>query len=194
MAPIAVSQSPGSPSVDTASKSAARRPTLVRKRDEAGLESDGDAIHSSQSKKPKVSFKDEVEVKLMGEWEKAPELIREEVQRALERHAHGDDVEYQKLVRIFSTDTDSTEFPSPTVLGHYITALSANAAFLKRPCSALVLAIVTSDWVWRDDTYLSLFLRFLGNLVSAQNTWLGDTLRALVQMFLSRMLPRSHSK
>ena len=186
---IASTRPSGSSSMTASSKSLPGRSTLVRKRDEAGLDSDGVVNPTSPSKKARVTFKDEVEVKVFRGFEKSPELIREEVQRALERHAHGDDVGYQNLVGIYSADSNSLELPSSTTLRHYTVALIANAALLKRPYSELVKAMLSSDWIWRDDSYFSLFLRFLGNLVSAQNTWLGETLWVLVQMFLSSKLP-----
>ena len=187
MAPVAtaVAQLPGASSLKTTPKSVTRRPTLVRKWDDAGLDSDGDRVPSSPSKRARVSFKDEVEVKVVDEWGKPPELIREEVRRALERHAHGDSVEYQHLVSIYSVDTESSDIPSPTAMKHYTVALIANTASLKRPYSELVQAMLKGDWIWRDDGYFSLFLRFIRNLLSAQSTWLRDTLRTLVQMFES---------
>ena len=165
-------------------KSLSRRPTLVRKRSEAGLDLSRHDPPSSPSKRVKVAFNEDVEVKLVDEWDRAPEIVREEVNRALRRYTHGDFEGYQRLVNIYSVNEGQAEIPSNSDLEHHTAALLSNVALLNRSCSSLVRAVLHSDWVRRDEHYVSLFTKFLGNLVSAQGAWLAETLESLVASFV----------
>ena len=159
-----------------------QKPTLVRKRNEADM--DGDTP-SSPSKKAKVTFSPAVEINIISDSEKSPELIREEVRWAVTRHARGDDVEYDKLKNIFSRDFIEADIPSPTTIKNTLAALVGVASDLDRSCSALVQMMLNSDWIRRTDDYVTLFRRFLGHLASSKPTWLAPTLRMLVENFLT---------
>jgi RNA polymerase I-specific transcription initiation factor RRN3 len=158
---------------------------LVRKREETDIDAEADDTPSSPSKKIKVAFSNDVEVRIAEEWEKTPSLIRDEVQRALERHSRGDDSGYEQLMQVFSVDSNSDEAPSSTTIRNYTVALLSNASKLNRSCSGLVRLLLQSPWLGRDDAYVSLFIRFLGNLVSVQGFWLSDVLRMLVENMAS---------
>jgi RNA polymerase I-specific transcription initiation factor RRN3 len=165
-------------------KSAASRPSLKRERDEANMDAERDNIPSSPSKRVRVEFKDEVEVRLVHDWEKAPEVLRHEVRIALDRHARGDDAAYEQLVEVFAADGRQERggevTPTVRTLRNYVLALLGDTTRLNRSCGALVTAVLQSNWVSKDENFVSIFVQFLGNLVSAQGAWLGDVLRVLV--------------
>lgn len=161
-------------------KSSGRRSTLVRKRDDTDFDIHRDSTPSSPSKKAKVTFDNEVEVRVMDEWEKAPAVVREEVRRALERHVLGDDTGYDRVKEIYRRRTSAEDAPSTATLRNYTAALLSSVSALNRSCSGLVSRVLQSDWTGMPDEYIALYLRFLGNLVSAQGTYLGDVLRMLV--------------
>jgi RNA polymerase I-specific transcription initiation factor RRN3 len=135
---------------------------------------------SNPSKRVKVEFSDEVEVRLMHDWELAPAFVREEVRRALEERASGEYIAYDKIVQLFKPEEGAEFEPPMKNLRSYIVGLTSSAASLTRSCSTLIGAILQSDWIRRDESYFTLVLRFFGHLVSAQGVWLGDVLRMLV--------------
>ena len=169
------------------SESLSRRPTLIRKRDSTHLDIEGDAVPPNPGKRPKVTFDTDVDVRVLGEWEKGPELIREEVRRAIAKHAHGDNAGYDRVKEIFSVEPTSEDAPSPTTIRNYMLALLTNVASLNKSCSGLVHAVLESQWLGRDEDYLALYIRFLGTLVSAQGGFVGAALRILVENFTHRM-------
>lgn len=153
-----------------------RRPTLSRKRD------DGDDTYpSSQAKRTKVTFDSDVEVRVMGDWEKAPELIQEEVRRALEKHVIGDDSGYDQVKGIYIAKEDVKDEPSSTTLKNYTKALIGSASSLNKSCSDLVYAVVGSQWLGRDGDYVEMHVRLLAHLATAHGEFLGDVLRMLVE-------------
>lgn len=166
---------PGPPSA-VPTKLLPGRHTLIRKRLE--LE---EASSPSSAKKPKVSFNSNVEVRVVGEWEKTPELIQEEVGRALEKQARGDDSSYLEVKDIYSADKTTENEPSTTTLRNYTAALIGSVSLLNKSRSDLVYAILESPWLQRPEEYATIYIRFLANLVSAQGVYLSDALRMLVE-------------
>ena len=162
---------------------------LSRKRQHTEMDSEGEGASSNEAKRNRVAFSDDVEVNIMEEWEKAPQLVREEVRWALERHKRGDPLDYNLLVATFANDSKDGPRPSLTTLKNTTLAVIANASKLDRSCSGLVKAMLESDWIRQDESYLTLFVRFLGHLVSAQGTWLVTVLSHLVENFLSCTFP-----
>lgn len=159
-----------------------RRPTLVRKRDDRDMELD---TPPSPGKRAKVSFDPEVQVTVVDEWEKAPEIIREEVRRALEKRALGDKSGYDRVVEIYSAQPTGEDAPSPTTIRNYTVALLGNVSLLNKSVSTLVHALLNSQWLGRDEAYITLYIRLLGNLVSAQAGYLTEVLRMLVDNLTS---------
>ena len=162
-------------------KAPTRRPTLVRKRNDADLETDVDVSQRHSGKRLKVSFDADVEVRMMDDWEKTPQVIREEVRSALDKHALGDEAPYDRLKEIFLTKPTAEDAPSPATLKNYTVALLAHVSTLNRSYSGLVHAVLKSEWLGRDEAYMMLFMRFLGSLVSAQGIYLGDVLKMMVE-------------
>lgn len=153
----------------------------------AASDASGDA--PSPKKRPRVQFSEpDVEMRVDG-GEKSAAVIREEVRRAIQRHLSGTDSEaYDRVKEIFSADPRRTDddgslpdgVPSHATLKHHLMGLLANVASLDRSCSGLVHAVLGSQWLGRDEPYVKLFIRFLGNLAAAQGSYLGSVLKMLV--------------
>lgn len=168
-------QPPRAPIAPTTPKSLLRRSTLVRKR-----EDDEDAPPSSPGKKAKVTFDSDVEVRVVSDWEKAPQFIQEEVRRAFAKRALGDNSGYDRLKDVYSKKQSNEEELSPFTIKNYTTSLLANVSALHKSNSDLVHAVLSSDWLGRTEDYVTLFVRLLANLSSAQGVFLGDVVRMLV--------------
>ncbi|KZF26023.1 RNA polymerase I-specific transcription initiation factor RRN3 [Xylona heveae TC161] len=168
----------------------------IRKRDETeDMDLNGEFAAPNPIKRSKVAFDPDVEVRVLGaEWEKGLELVREEVRRALERHAVGDSSEYDRVKEIFTTARLSAgdDAPSPTTVKNYTIALLGNVSHLNRTCSGLVHAALGCDWLGRDESYLAIYVRFLGNLASAHGSYVRPILAMLVDS-LGHVSPRSGS-
>lgn len=168
-----------------------RRPTLVRKYAETNLENESSdyQIPSSPTKRVKVAFNNEVEINLVEEWGKDPELTREEVRRALARYNDGDDTLYNELKDLFITDATTRESTDTPKLWRYTVALLQNIGLIGPHCSDLVQLAIKSNWLRRDDAYVALYQRFLENLLLSQPLWLSPVLHALVDNFLQSQPP-----
>ena len=153
-----------------------RRPTLVRKRDD-----DDGEIPSSPSKKSKVTFDSDVEVRLVEDWERNPQLIHDEVRRAFAKKAAGNSSGYDKIKEIYSPKEDKEDLLTLRTLSGYTSALLGNVSALTKSNSDLVHIILKSQWLGLSEDYVSLFVRLLANLVSTHGTYLGETLRMLVE-------------
>ncbi|KAL8995113.1 MAG: hypothetical protein Q9169_005096 [Polycauliona sp. 2 TL-2023] len=153
-----------------------RKSTLSRKR-----ENDDVLVPSSPSKRSKVSFDSDVEVRLVEEWEKTPSVIQESVRRALLKRAAGDSTGYDHVKAVYMPVKANTEETSAATLRNYTFALLNNVSMLNKDCTSLVHAMLSSDWLGRSDGYVQLFTQFLANLVSAQTLYLHEALRMLVE-------------
>lgn len=153
-----------------------RRPPLVRKRDDVE-----DDSPPSPEKRSKVSFNSNVEVRVLGDWEKAPQLIQEEVRHALEQHALGDNSGYLRVKDVFSVKSKTEDESSNSMLRSYTSALLGNVSSLNRSCSDLVYCVLQTPWLAREDDDVNLYIRFLANLVSAQGVFLADVVRMLTE-------------
>ncbi|KAI9760637.1 MAG: hypothetical protein M1835_000124 [Candelina submexicana] len=150
---------------------------VVRKREVT--DSDEAEPHAS-SKRQRVVFDPEVNVCIMEEWEKSPDIIREEVRRGLERHTSAVDSGYDQIQEIFSMDPRDDGAPSSSTIKNYILALISNVSLLGKKCAGLVQSVLDSNWLGRDDAFVALYVRFLGNLASAQPGYTGAVLKMLV--------------
>ena len=175
-------QRPGGPIGATTPKSLLRRPTLVRKR-----EDDEDVPPSSPGKKAKVTFDSDVEVRVVSDWELAPHLIQEEVHRAFAKRALGDNSGYDRLKDVYSRKKSNEEELSPATIRNYTISLLANISALNKSSSDLVHAVLESDWLGRTEDYVTVFVRLLANLSSAQGVFLGEVVRMLVNNLTAGM-------
>ncbi|CAI7567430.1 unnamed protein product [Penicillium glandicola] len=139
-------------------------------------------------KRPRVQFDQDVKVHDDTSSEKSLAVIREEVRGAIHRHVTMSESEgYDRIKGIFSADPkkqdeDSLlayESPTHTSLRNHLLGLISHVASLDRSCSGLVHAIINSEWLGRDESYVKLYIRFLGNLAAAHGTFLGPVLKML---------------
>ena len=163
-------------SIPDATKPLVRRPTLTRKHDEIG-----DRLSPAPIKRAKVKFDDIIEVKDLQEWGKVPELVQEEVRRALQMHSIGDSSGYNEIKSVFRLSVKGEAECSPSTLRSYTSALLSNIAALDKSCSDLVHAILNSAWINQADDYITLYVRLLANLVSAHGSFLLDVLNMMIQ-------------
>ncbi|KAJ5115260.1 hypothetical protein NUU61_001019 [Penicillium alfredii] len=133
--------------------------------------------------------------------EKSLPVVREEVRRAIHRHVSGSESEaYDRIKEIFTADPKkqdddtmaSYELPTPTSLKHHLMGLLAHIASLDRSCNGLVNAVLNSEWLGRDDSYVKLYIRFLGNLAAAQGTYLNAVMKMLATNL--RNIPRGSGR
>ncbi|KKA18246.1 RNA polymerase I specific transcription initiation factor RRN3 superfamily [Rasamsonia emersonii CBS 393.64] len=147
-------------------------------------------------KRARVQFESDVEMRHLptaadgDENEKSAAVVREEVRRAIQRHVSGTDSEaYDRIKEIFSIDPKKAEedgsydVPTHTTLKRHLMGLLSNVAMLDRNCLGLVNAVLGSEWLGRDESYVKLFVRFLGNLAAAQGGYLRSVLKMLVGYF-----------
>lgn len=159
-----------------------RRSTLVRKRSDDDNMEFGDSVPPSPGKRPKVKFDSDVEVRTVGdEWEKDPAVVREEVRRAVQRHSAGESELYDRIKAIFSADPRKEGSPSGRAVKMHLLGLLANVSLLNKACAGLVFAALDSDWIIKDEAFVTVFIKFLGNLAAAQSAFLNDVLRMLVK-------------
>ncbi|KAL8922171.1 MAG: hypothetical protein Q9172_003673 [Xanthocarpia lactea] len=166
-----------------------RKSTLARKREDDDLPEP-----SSPSKRSKVSFDSDVEVRLVEEWEKTPTVIQEGVRRALLKRATGDSTGYERVKAVYTPVKDGQEEPGPATVKSHTFALLNNVSMLNRGCADLVHAALSSDWLGRSEEYVHLFTQFLANLVSAQSLYLTDVLRMLAENITAAPQSQCQSK
>ncbi|KAI9043791.1 rDNA-binding RNA polymerase I transcriptional factor [Aspergillus affinis] len=151
----------------------------------------------SPRKRPRVQFADLRRATYDGQQSRTPEksaaLVREEVRRAIQRHvSDGGSEAYDRIKEVFTADPrkhdDGIDIPTHTSLKNHLLGLLSNVAALDRSCNGLVTAVLDSQWLGRDESYVKLYIRFLGNLAAAQGVHLGSVLRMLVKYL--RELPR----
>ena len=172
---MSTTQRPAGPVPVSTPKPVPRRPTLVRKRDD-----DEGAPPSSPTKRPKVTFDTDVEVHVMEEWEMAPALVQEEVRRAFTNRALGDSSGYEKLKDVYSTKKDQEEELNSNTLKSYTIALLADVSTLNKSNADLVHVVLRSEWLGRQEDYITVYVRLLANIVSAHGVFLGEAMRMLV--------------
>ncbi|KAL4780828.1 RNA polymerase I-specific transcription initiation factor RRN3 [Aspergillus varians] len=169
-------------------------------------------VPSSPRKKTRVQFDEDVEMREIpysdkkqtgshGTTDKSAAVVREEVRRAIQRHVSGGDSEaYDRVKEIFAISPRRRDMngmlpsnvPTHNTLKHHLMGLLSNVAALDRSCNGLVQAVLSSEWLGRDESYIKLYIRFLGNLAAAQGTYLGPVLKMLANYMGE--LPRGTGK
>ncbi|PWY86868.1 RNA polymerase I-specific transcription initiation factor RRN3 superfamily [Aspergillus heteromorphus CBS 117.55] len=147
----------------------------------------------SPRKRSRVTFNRDVSYHNEPERKRQPEksvaVVREEVRRAIQRHVSGTGSEaYDCIKERFSLDPRrrdqdnmfAYDVPTNTSLRHHLLGLLSNVASLDRSCNGLVHAVLNSVWLGRDESYIKLYIRFIGNLAAAQGSYLGPVLKMLV--------------
>lgn len=145
---------------------------------------------SSQAKRRRVTFDPEVDVHILADPnEKSQELVGEEVNRALEKHAAGDATGYDIIRSLFTTRPTSSDAPTSGLLQKYIVALSRNITLLDHS-RGLVHAVIDCHWVARNEDFLRSYRQFLRSLLSIHPGFTSTVLGMLVDMFLEPPSPK----
>ncbi len=167
----------------------------VRTRDEAELDLDlstGSAPPSPSKRARTVMFSLGVEEKLFSQSKAmagfAPDLeaVRIEVKLALEEHIRGgSDEKYDTLKEIFGlVKRGSTkEGSSNEKIRTYLLALTSCVSLLGKNCAGLVRAVLECEWIGREEGFVKIYVHFLGNLASAQGSYVGMILSSFVGKF-----------
>jgi RNA polymerase I-specific transcription initiation factor RRN3 len=164
------------------------------KRKHSDLTETGDDSQSStHSKRPKVQFSDsDNKTELIREWnDKTLTLVREEVRRAIERHLAGDSALYDTLRQTLTTKPTSEDAPSPTLLRRYVIALTGFSSLMGKKCGSLVDAVLDSQWLGRDEDFVTCYRRLLVNLIATNGGYAHSILDSLVDKFVNRKASRS---
>ncbi len=142
-------------------------------------------LFSSQSKRQKVAFDPQVEVRVLRDWNDKPlELVRHEVRQAIENRIAGDSGRYDQLKQTLTTPVTADDAPSTALLHKYVVALMGNVSSLGKTCGGLVHAVLQVQWEGRDDGFVGMYVRLLGAIASAHGGHVGSVLRMLVGKFV----------
>jgi RNA polymerase I-specific transcription initiation factor RRN3 len=152
--------------------------------------SQGDDAEDTQpsKKKARVQFDKKVKMHEDTTSERSLGVIREEVRGAIHRHVAMSESEgYDRIKGVFTADPKlqgddavlTYDMPTHTSLKNHLLGLLSHVSSLDRSCSGLVNAIINSEWVGRDESYVKLYIRFLGNLAAAQGSYLSSVLKML---------------
>jgi RNA polymerase I-specific transcription initiation factor RRN3 len=91
---------------------------------------------------------------------------------------------YEELRHKFQADPadvdEGSKPPSSQELQMTLSALTNVVSRLDNSCAALVKDIIACSWVGRDGMFVSAYVRFLGNLVSAHANYMGAVTKMLV--------------
>lgn len=127
-----------------------------------------------------------------GEAKKKTEDTKQIVLKALKDHSAGDQEGYDTIKGIFRDDRRQKTSPNssqveddiePSVLIYYVNALKACAPHINRSCVGLVQEVLGIPWLGRADNFVTSYIDFLANLVTAQSIYLSNVLGMLVEKF-----------
>lgn len=145
-----------------------------------------------------MAFDDNVDVRIMEDWSSKPlDLVKEEVNTAIDAHRRSgddkDDSGYEQLRMMFvnaagshgrdGPDSVALDAPSTALLKKYLLALIGRVSDLKA-CANLVTAVLQINWLGREDTFVALYVRFLGALGTAVPGYLRSMLERMVRHFV----------
>jgi RNA polymerase I-specific transcription initiation factor RRN3 len=94
---------------------------------------------------------------------------------------------YNELIEILTRDPSNPEAPSTLKLHIWITVLTQSVSLLDKSSTGLVEAILQIDWSFRSQNFVTMYIHFLKNLVSAHAFYIVPVLNSLVQGFRYRM-------
>jgi RNA polymerase I-specific transcription initiation factor RRN3 len=167
-----------------------RKPTQLHGK--RGRESDEDDAEGPDAKRRKTVVFDESLNMVKDFCNRSLEEVKREVRLALERHAAGDDEDYDNLKEIFGSDQksrshaisdDEDEATRSQDLLAYVVALTSYVPLLGKKCSGLVTSILKCSWLARNDLFAKAYVQFLAALSSAQGSYLTQVLSMMVDQF-----------
>lgn len=156
-----------------------------RTHDEANLDS---TSNISTKRQKHVEFNPEIEEQVFEPYVKDLESVRLEVRQAIDEHikldGNGSSEAYDTIKEIFSISPSESDAPSPKCVATYLQALTTCVTMLNKKCNGLVRTVLGMQWLGRDERFVKQYVSFLGNLVSAQGSYVSVVLEALVKRFL----------
>ncbi|KAI1253422.1 hypothetical protein MGN70_005630 [Eutypa lata] len=165
-----------------------------RTSDDAELDEDSMDGPENPRKRQKVEFDlNNIEIHEIGI--RPVEDVKQEIRKALDEHARGEDEEYDVLKETLSGKQkfmydDEDEDEDPTLLEKrrqelkvYLVALSSFTPRLGRATSGLIKSVLQCQWIGRDDQFAKIYTQFLASLVSAQGSCLTQVLATIVEKF-----------
>ena len=175
-----------------------KRPNLGAKRSSSHLASTDDTALSTATKKLKVQFSPDVDIRYMeaDDWDdKSYDLVKEEVNLGIARHIAPTDQKdeglYTRLLSTLGEGDPPGEVPSSALLAKYVKAIDNRVSGLGE-CSSLVIALLDVAWIGRNDSFIALYTRFLCDLLSAHPKFTPAVMERLVSKFAK--LPASHGR
>ncbi|ORY65972.1 RNA polymerase I-specific transcription initiation factor RRN3 [Pseudomassariella vexata] len=158
--------------------------------------SDGtmDGSQSPQRKRQKVEFDMNLEIHEVGT--RSVEEVKQEIRKALDAHARGDDEEYDILKETVSgkhryNDDDDDEDADPSLpekrrqeLKVCMVALASFVPQLGRSAHGLVKSVLQCQWLGRDEQFAKIYTQFLAALVSAQGSYLTQVVAMVIDKFV----------
>ena len=173
-------------SASTSSLPSAGRPASIQRRSTLKRSIDDSSIlnvPSSPSKRVRVTFDPDIEiVSADDEDDLDPLLVREEVRRAIQRHFAGDDEDYERVKSVFSDSPGKSRRSSTNAIRAHLQAALVHVSSLDKRCNGLVSAILSTEWVGRDENFTAIYTKFLGNLAASQSGYLHRILLSLVDL------------
>ncbi|KAK3818310.1 MAG: RNA polymerase I-specific transcription initiation factor RRN3-domain-containing protein [Linnemannia gamsii] len=106
---------------------------------------------------------------------------------AIQEMKRGDPIKYEELIAQLTVTKPSPL--TPTKLLQWIQALSQCISLLDKSCSALIDAMLQTDWLIQDDVFVQYYLSFLGNVVSAHAFYVVPVQSMLVHKLTHRYKP-----
>ena len=159
-------------------------PQSILSRKRAARDEDDEETSQAPSKRLKVSFDADVDVKLVDRpGEKDVAVIKEEVRRAIHQRTTGESGEYEEIKDLFDAKPGLQDSPSTTLLRKYLHVLSLQANRLTGKFSDLVVAVLKTQWLAHDEAFASTYIRFLGQIGSSHSAYLPRIFRLLVANF-----------
>jgi RNA polymerase I-specific transcription initiation factor RRN3 len=165
-----------------------RKPTVEKR----ARDDDEDDAEGPDAKRRKTVVFDESLNMVKDLGTRTLEEIKREVRLALERHAAGDDEDYDNLKEIFGSDQkprsqpnsdDEDETTRSQDLLAYVVALTSYVPMLGKKCAGLVNSILKCSWLARNDVFAKAYVQFLAALSSAQGSYLSQVLSMMVDKF-----------
>lgn len=164
-----------------------KRPTLGLKRDSSHFDTDEETQLSLSTKKLKVEFDPNVEIRIVEDWsEKSFDLVKEEVRLSVDRHLapteKRDDTQYTKLLQALGQDATDSGALSGGLLKKYLLAIEGKISKIGG-CGKLATAAMNLSWLGRDDVFVGLFIRFLTSLATSHARFIPSIMQKLVSHF-----------
>lgn len=159
------------------------------KRKQPAPNSDDDNLLSSQTKRRRVTFDPDVEVRILDVNTKSLELVEEEVRRALEKHAAGDNTAYDQIQSLLTQKPTASRTPLSGLLQKYLIALTNNVPLIDYNCKGLAHAIIDCKWIARNEQFVRSYRHLLRSLLSVHPGHTSNVLSMLVNMFVDTPSP-----